>query len=112
MKERDLSFDQIFTGIEKFGWYGSKALKKDLPALRDYHQNVALAVNKELVDSYTMLIILDADVETEEDFGNAQLIGCAIQNSMERVTNLAELGGNLITAISKLEASATPGEAS
>ena len=110
MKESETSFDQLLTGCEKFGVHG-RASQDDLPALRDYRQNVVSAINKDLVDAFTTLTTLEPMVETEEDFGNAQTLGYSIKNAMDRVIILAEIAGYVSHSISELEASAKQGGA-
>ena len=101
-------FAELLDSYQKFGWH-CKASQNDLPALREYRDNLARNITGNFHDVFNLL---NLGVENDYDFDNAEPIGYTLQNAAERIIALSEIQSFVSSTISALETNATPGEAS
>ena len=111
MPESPSTFHKLLGGYDKFGYCHPDVLAEDLPALKEYHANLRLSIEGDLIAADTHLHDFDPGVIDGEDFSNAQMLAHSLKYIFERVIVLAEIGVSVSDKISKLEAKAT-GEAS
>ena len=104
-------FAALLDSYQKFGWR-CKASKDDLPALREYRDNLARNITRDLFDTHSFLGCCEREVHGYDGILQAEGVGYALEHAAERILALAEIGCSVSRKIIELEANEAAGEAS
>ena len=101
------TFAALLGGYQRFGWCG-RDMPDDLPALKEYLQNLYTIIGGDLMDQHNLLTKFDAEYNLDQ----AATIAHTVKNGADRILTLTEIGDVVSGKIDRLEASAKQGGAS